>query len=94
MYVWWYKLVSDLPYLLDDALFFGADLVITNLEVDLVALRSEAVHDRVVGCNVILVLIGIKGGDKYCVGVIMVSGQDVLITAVRSDGEAPSVVFV
>ena len=87
-------MVSDIPVLLDDTLVFISDFVINNLEVDLVALRSEAVHNRVVGCNAILVLIGIKGGDKYCVGVIMVSGQDVLITAVRSDGEAPSVVFV
>ena len=46
---------------------FFADLVINNLEVDLVSLQSEAVHYGVVGCNEILFLHGLEGGDKYCV---------------------------
>ena len=33
------------------------------------ALQSEAVHYGVLGCNAILFLIGIEGGDKDCVGV-------------------------
>ena len=57
-------MVSDIPVLLDDTLVFISDFVINNLQVDLVALRSEAVHNRVVGCNAILVLIGIKGGRQ------------------------------
>ena len=49
VHVWWYELVSYLPVFPDDMLVFGADLVIDNLEVELMALRSEAVHNGVVG---------------------------------------------
>ena len=73
---------------------FGADLVIDNLEVDLVASQSEAEHYGVVGCNAILVLLGIEGGGKDCVGVAMIGGHYVLLTDVRSGGEASSVVCV
>ena len=48
----------------------------------------------VVGCNEILVLLGIEGGDKDCVGVAMIGGHYVLVTDVRSGGEASSVVCV
>ena len=67
-------------------LVFCADLVINNLEVDLVASRSEAVHYGVVGYNVILVLLGIGGGGKDCIGVAMVSRQYVLVTSAISAG--------
>ena len=75
MYVRGYELVSDNPVLLDDTLVFGADFIIKNLEVDLVALRSEVVHDGVVGYNAILVLLGLKRGDKDGVGFTML-GDD------------------
>ena len=55
-------------------------------------LQSEAVNNGVVGCNAILILPGLEGGNKNCVGVTIVGGQDELITAVSSDGESPSVV--
>ena len=80
VHVWGYELLSDLSVFLDDMLVFNADLVIDNLEVDIVASRSEVVHNGVVGCNAILVLLGIEGGDKDCVGVTIVGSQDVLIT--------------
>ena len=80
VHVWGYELLSDLSVFLDDMLVFNADLVIDNLEVDIVASRSEVVHNGVVGCNTILVLLGIEGGDKDCVGVTIVGSQDVLIT--------------
>ena len=51
-------------------------------------------HNLVVGYNIILVLLGLEGGDKEFVGVTMVGGQDVLIFAERSDGEATSIVCV
>ena len=38
MYVWGYKLVSDLPSVLDDTLVFSDDFVINNLGVYIVAL--------------------------------------------------------
>ena len=40
---------------------------IENMEVDLVALKSEAVNYGVVGYNVVLVIIGLEGVDKDCV---------------------------
>ena len=46
MYVWGYDLVSDFPVFLCDTLVFRADFVINNLEVDLVALCSEVLHDK------------------------------------------------
>ena len=44
VFVLGYNLVSDLPVFLDDTLVLCTDLVIDNLEVDLLALQSEAVH--------------------------------------------------
>ena len=87
-------LESDIIVFLGGRLVFGADLVIENLEVDLVALKSEAVNYGVVGCNAFLVLHVLEGGDKDCIGFSMVDGQCVLITPVIPDGEAYSVVCV
>ena len=71
VYVWGYKLVSDIIVFLDDTFVFGTYLIIDNLEVDLVASQIEAVHYGVVGCNVILVLLGIEGWVWDCVVVAM-----------------------
>ena len=53
VYVCGYELVSYLPVLLYDMLVFDDYFVIENLEVDLVAFQSEALHYGVVVCNVI-----------------------------------------
>ena len=58
------------------------------------ASRREAANYGVVGCNAILVLIGLERGNKDGVVVVMVVGQDKCITAASSDGEAPSVISV
>ena len=42
----------------------------------------------------ILVLLGLEGVDKYCVGFAMICGQYVLITSASPDGEESSVVYV
>ena len=94
VYVCCYNLFSDLPVFLDDILVFSTDLVINNLEVDLVASRSEALHYGVVGFNAILFLLCLEGGDKDCVGVVMLGGQYVLVTAAISTGEASIVICV
>ena len=52
------------------------------------------VYYGVVGFNVILVIIGLEGGETCCVGVAMIGGQFVLVTTVSSDGEASSVICV
>ena len=57
--VWFLWLVSDFIVFFGDRLVFGADLVVENLEVDLVSLQSEAVNYVVVGCNTVLVILGI-----------------------------------
>ena len=49
VHVWGYNLVSDIPVFFNDTLVFGTDLIIDNLEVELVALQSEAVHNEVLG---------------------------------------------
>ena len=88
--VWFLWLVSDIIVFLGDRLVFVSDLVIENLEVDLVALHSDAVNYGVVGCNAVLVIIGLEGGYKDCVGLKFLGGYYVLITAVIPDGEAYS----
>ena len=49
---------------------------------------------EVVGCNAILVIIGLGGGEKYCVGVAMLGVQYVLVTAAISDEEEYIVICV
>ena len=71
MYIHGYDLVRDLPVYFDDTIFFSADFIIKNLEVEIVTLCIEAVHDGVVGCNATLFLLDIKRGDKNDVGVTM-----------------------
>ena len=87
-------MVSDILVLLNYTLVFVTDLNINNLEVDLVALSSEAVNYGVVGFSVFLVLVGLEGGDKDFVVVTMLGDQDVLVTATSSDGEAPNVIYI
>ena len=77
-------MVSDITVILNGTLVFGADFIINHLEVDLVALQSEAVHYGVVVGNAILLILGIKRGNNYGVVVAMVVIQEILITAVRS----------
>ena len=47
-----------------------------------------------VGCNTVLVILGLEGFNKYCVGFAMIGGQYVLITSDITYGGASSVVFV
>ena len=94
VYFWGYERLSDIAVFLDDTLFFCSDLVIDNLEVGLVASQSEAVHYGVVGCNAILVLLGLEGGNMDCVGFAMVGGQYLLVTAAISNGGESSVICV
>ena len=70
------------------------DIVIDNLKVDLVASRIKAVYYGVVGCNKILFLLGLEGGNTDCVGVAMLGSWYVLVTAAIYDGELYSVVCV
>ena len=94
LHVCGYKMVCDIPVFLDDTIVFDTELVINNLEVDLVALQSEAVHDGILGCNEMLVSLVIEGGNKDCVGITMLGGQDVLINTASSGGDATRVVYV
>ena len=73
---------------------FYDDLVIENLKFSLIALPSEAFHKVVIGCNAILVLLGLEGGGRDYIGFAMVGGQYVLVTAASSDGEASIIVCV
>ena len=64
VHVWGYEVVSDIPVFLNDTILFSDDFVINNLEVELVDLQSEVVHNGVVGCNTILVLLSLEVGNK------------------------------
>ena len=86
VYVWGYEMVSDIQFLLDETLVFSSEFFIKNLEVVLMVSQSEVVHYGVVGYNMTLVLLEINRGDKDGVGVKMVGGQDVLITAAILNG--------
>ena len=94
VYVLGYNLVSDLPVFLDYTLVLCTDLVIDNLEVDLLALQSEAVHYGVVGWNVILLLLFLEGVKMILFESQMVVCQYVLVAAASSDGEAFCVICV
>ena len=49
VYIYGYKLISDITLFLDDTRVLCADLVIDHLRVDLVSSQSEEVHYGVVG---------------------------------------------
>ena len=87
-------MVIDIPVLLNNMLVFGADFIIDNLEVDLVASQSEAVHYGIVGYNMIIFLLGLNRSYNNGVGVLMVGGQDVSNITAILDVELPSVVRV
>ena len=48
----------------------------------------------VLGCNAVLVIIGLEGVEKDCVGFTMIGGQYVLITSAIPDGIVSRVVCV
>ena len=48
----------------------------------------------VVDCNIVLVIIGLEGVDKDCVGFKMIGGHYVLITSAIPDGEVSIVACV
>ncbi len=55
MYVWSDELVSDLPLVHNGGLEFGADFIVKDLEIDFVPTVGEAVHDGVVGDQLVFI---------------------------------------
>ena len=87
-------LVRCLPFNLNDTFVFSANFVVEDLEVDFVAAGAETIHDGVVCCDAILVFFSFEGSNKDGVGITMIGSHDVLVAAVRSKGEAASIVGV
>ena len=83
-----------MPYSGDDVLECGADFVVHDLDCDFVAVVCDALHDRFVGGDAVLVLFCLKWGGKDDVAVAVVRDHDVLVSAACTDGEAPCVVRV
>ncbi len=81
MYVWRDELVPNLPLVHDGGLEFGADFVFKDLEIDIVPTVGEAVHDGVVGGQLVFVgPVNIRGAED-CVAAAVEGNGDVLVAA-------------
>ena len=89
-----HKLEFAAPLLGDGKLVGFAGLVFKHLEVDGVTSKLEVQHDAVVGCNAVAVVTGFEGLDEDHGEVGVVREHDVVVAAVRADGEAAHVVSV
>ena len=94
MYIRGCEIVSDITVFINDTLVLCTDLIINNLEVDLVASKSDTVNYEVVGCNMIIVLLGIEGKYKDIFGVSFIGDKYVLVTDASSNREATIVICV
>ena len=92
--VWGKELEPNFPIFLNNELALGAGFVFEDLEVNAVTAVLELYHDGIVDCDAVCFLFGHEGGLQDGVGVVMVGNHDVLIDAMRSNGEAPIVVGV
>jgi hypothetical protein len=94
MYVRRDKLVLNPPLVHNDGLEFGADFAVKDLEINIVPMVGEAVHDGVVGGQLVFVRpVNIRGAED-CVAVAVEGNCDVLVATVSPDGESPSVIGV
>ena len=84
----------DVPISSHDALEFGADFIVEDLEVHLEASGGEAVHDGVVGSEAMIVVSTGEAGLKDDIGVAVVSNHDVLFATASTNREAASVISV
>ena len=73
------ELVGNFPVLLNNTLALGADFIVEDLEVNLVAARGEMMHGGVVSIDVILVLLGFEWCNEDGVGITVVCSHCVLV---------------
>ncbi len=94
MYVGRDELIPDLPFVHYGGLEFSADFIFKDLEIDVVPKVGKAVHDGVVGNQLMFVGSVDIWGTEDCVAVAVEGNGDVLVAAARPDGESPGVVGV
>ena len=72
----------------------GADFIVHDLDVDIVVVVGEALHDGAIGHNAVFVNFTLEWGTKDDIAVTMVGDHGVLVAAACTDGEVASVVCV
>ena len=87
-------MVQCFPLPFNNTLVFSADLIVEDLKIKLVAAGAETMHDGVICCNAILVLLSFEWGNEDGVQVIMISRHDVLVSTAGADVEVTSVIGV
>ncbi len=94
MYVRRDKLVPDLPFVHYGGLEFGADFIVEDLEIDVMPTVGKAVHDGVVGGQLVFIgPVDIRGAE-VCIAAAVEGDGDVLVAAASPDGESTSVIGV
>ncbi len=94
MYVWREELVTNFPLVHNSGLEFGANFVVEDLEIDVVATVGKAVHNGVVGGQSVFIRSVSMRGAEDCAALAVEGNCDVLVTAASPDGESPGVVGV
>ena len=87
-------MVISAPLLGDDKLVGGAGLVVMHLEVNGETPELEAMHNAVVGCDAVAVVLGLRGFYEDHIIVRMVCQHNIVAVTARADGGATHVVRV
>ncbi len=94
MYIRRDELVPNLPLVHNGGLEFGTDFIVKDLEIDIVPTVGEAVHDGVVGSQLVLVgPVNVRGAED-CIAAAVEGDGDVLVVTASLDGESPGVIGV
>ncbi len=94
MYVQRDKLVPNLSLVYNGGLEFGADFIVKDLEINVVPMVGEAVHDGVIGGQSVFIRpVDIRGAED-CIAVAVEGNCDVLVATASPDGESTGVVGV
>ena len=88
------KLVPNLPLVHNGGLEFGADFIVKDLEINVRPTVGKAVHDGVVGSQLMFIgPVDIRGTEN-CSAAAVEGDGDVLVAAASLDGESTAVVGV
>ncbi len=94
MYVRRDKLVPDLPPVHYGGFEFGTDFIVEDLEINIVPMAGKAVHDGVVGGQLVFIgPVNIRGAED-CVAAAVEGNCDLLVAAASPDGESTGVIGV
>jgi hypothetical protein len=88
------KLIPNHPLVHYGGLEFGADFIVKDLEINVVPTVGKAVHDGVIGGQLMFVGPVDIWGAEDCIAAAVEGNGDVLVTAAIPDGESPGVVGV